>query len=116
METYDLEAACDLFAPAVRAEMAAWDNSEVDGYCAQATAEVLALAGEAERVRVRHIYREATIVEMEDSQGEGSWFEVRAADGSYEEQLQVVEEGGRWWVAEVVSPHLHDEHGEEPPD
>lgn len=116
MVRYDLTAACELFSPTIRAEMAAWDGAEASDYCTAATAEALDLATDAERVRVRSIYGDATITELEGTAPGETWFEVRSGDGSYDEQLQVVEEDGQWWVAEVLSEAMDGTTGEKPPD
>lgn len=110
MERYDLEAACNLLTPDRRAEMADFDGTEVEGYCAGATAEVLARATDEVKADTALHYADAEITTLD--RADGTWFAVDAADGSYHEEVEVVEIDGRWWVAQVDGQVL-DEDGHE---
>ncbi|HEX2577707.1 MAG TPA: hypothetical protein VHK88_15245 [Aquihabitans sp.] len=104
---YDLAGACELLVPARRAEMAAFDGAEVDGYCTTATEEIVANATPEARDRTKGIYTGAEIAPVEREGG--TWFRVEAADESYHEDIRVVEVDGRWWIAEVEGEV--DDHG-----
>ena len=108
MRTYDLAAACELMAPQRREEMAAADGAEVDGYCERATREVMELASEEDKARTRELYTTAEVSEVE--RDGGTWFSIEAPDGSYHEEVQLVEVDGRWWVEHIEST-VEDEHG-----
>lgn len=96
---YDLAAGCELFTPARKAQMASFDDDEVDGYCKRATDEVVALADDATIDRVRAIYTDPVVTEIPGE--DGTHFTVAAADGSYQEDVTTVEVDGRWWLADV---------------
>lgn len=98
---YDLAATCELFPPEKRAEMAAFDRTEVEGYCTRATQSVVDQADDATKVRARRIYTDPLVTEL-DRPG-GTWFRVQAADGSYREEVETVEIDGRWWIEQVES-------------
>lgn len=114
MRAYDLEAQCELLAPARREAMAAIDGSEVDEYCALATADVVRSADRAQRQQTRRIYEDVRITTVE--RVDGTWFHLESADGTYHEEILPVEVDGGWWIDQVDS-HAHDEHdGERPPE
>ena len=98
---YDLAGTCELLTPKKRAEMAAYDGKEVEGYCQEATADVVASATDAVKARNKAIYTGAVVSELD--QPSGTWFRVEAADGSYGENVETVEVDGRWWIAQVLS-------------
>ncbi|QXC60340.1 hypothetical protein KSP35_18700 [Aquihabitans sp. G128] len=108
---YDLAGTCELFTPSKRAEMAAYDDTDAEGYCERATSSVVADADAATKARSRRIYTGAQVTALD--RPTGTWFRVEAADGSYGEDVEVVQVDGRWWVAQVESDadDAGDDHG-----
>jgi len=100
-QRYDLAATCNLFTPAKRAEMAAFDGTDAEGYCERATRSAVEDAPAATKARSRKLYTDATIAEAD--RAPGTWFRVTSADGSYHEDVQVVRAEGRWWLGQVES-------------
>jgi hypothetical protein len=101
MRSYDLAAACNLLSPLRREAMVAFDGGEVEGYCDRAVADVLELATDEVRDRNRRIYTDPTVTELE--RPGDTWFRIEAADGSYREDVLLVEVDGRWWVQRLES-------------
>lgn len=108
MVDYDLETACELVVPYRRDEMAALDGQELEGYCERAVAEVVALADDATLERNRRIYTDPEITEL-DRPG-ATWYRVAAGDGSYTEDILLVEDEGAWWIERLESDVVADEH------
>ena len=104
--TYDLAAGCRLRPPEQIEQFAAADDVDVDGYCEFATAEVTAMADDATKARSAAIYTDPVIEPL--SRSDGTWFRITAADGSYEEEVMVVEHDGRWYVGDTEA-HIHDD-------
>ena len=110
---FDLAGTCELLSPDRRAEMASFDGEDADGYCEQATAQVVASATDETKARARAIYTDASIEASDRTPG--TWYRIEAADGSFAEDVEVTEIDGRWWVAHVesdIDDHDHD-HGED---
>lgn len=105
---YDLEAACELLTPERREEMAAFDGEEADGYCAVATADIVRRATPETRARTEAIYTGPEVTALE--RDPGTWFRVEAADGSYAENIELVEVEGGWWIAEIESEVDDEDH------
>jgi hypothetical protein len=107
---YDLAAACELRTPTQREEMAAFDGEEAEGYCEVATRDITAAATPEAKARTRALYTDPDISELE---GAGTWFSVESADGTYREEVEVVEIDGRWWIARIESDVDDHDHGGE---
>ena len=105
---YDLAAGCRLRPPEQIEQFATADAVDVDGYCDFATEEVVAMADEATKVRSEAIYTDPVIETL--SRSGGQWFRITSADGSYEEEVMVVERNGRWYVGDIEA-HVHDDDG-----
>lgn len=114
--TYDIEADCNLLTPDRRRELAGYDGLEVDTYCATVTAPIEADADDETRARTRTLYTGATVNELE--RPGGTWFSLDSTDGSYSEQIEVVEVDGRWWIGTIDSDGdiLDEDHGREGED
>ncbi len=108
MVDYDLEVACELVVPYRRDQMAALDGQELEGYCERAVAEVVALADDDTRDRNRRIYTDPEITELE--RPGATWWRVAASDGSYTEDILLVEDDGDWWIERLESDVVADEH------
>ena len=104
--TYDLAAGCRLRPPEQLEQFATADAVDVDGYCDFATEEVMAMADQATKARSEAIYTDPVVEPLTRSGGQ--WFRITSTDGSYEEEVMVVERDGRWYVGEIEA-HLHDD-------
>lgn len=104
---YDLAGTCELLTPEKRAQMAAFDGTEADGYCERATRSIVEGADDETKARTRAIYTDAKISRTDRT--DGTWFHVEAEDGSYSEDVQVAEVEDRWWIVQVLSD-IDDEH------
>lgn len=98
---YDLAAACGLLSPARREEMAAFDGAQTEGYCTAATEEITSSATAETKARTRAIYTGAQVVPLD--RPKGTWYRIEAADGSYSEDVEVIEIDGTWWIAGIES-------------
>lgn len=105
---YDLEAACELLTPERREEMALFDGEEIDGYCATATADIVRTATPETKSRTKAIYTDPEVSELD--RPTGTWYRVEAADGSYAENIEVVETEGAWWIAQIESEVDDEDH------
>lgn len=111
--TYDLAAGCRLRPPEQIEQFATADAVDPEGYCDFATAEVVEMADDATKARNEEIYTDPVIEPLSRSGGE--WFRITAANGSYEEEVLLVEHDGRWYVGDIEA-HIHDpddDHGHE---
>ncbi|MBX3313402.1 MAG: hypothetical protein KF906_03700 [Actinobacteria bacterium] len=106
---YDLAADCALRHPDVVAEMATLDGRDAEGYCEWATASAVADTPEDRKARTREIYTDPTVT-AGSATDERATFSVEAADGSYHEEVTVVQVDGRWFLENVEGADVEDDH------
>jgi len=106
---YDLAADCELRHPDVLAEFASLDGRDADGYCAWATAGLLADATAEERDRTAAIYT-APVIEAVSETDDRATFTLEAADGSYHEDIVAVRIDGRWFLESADGTDTEHDH------
>lgn len=107
---YDLVADCELRHPDFIAEMAAIDGRDPEGYCEWALSSLLANATPEERAATEAKYTDPTITAGPADDDQAA-FVLEAADGSYHEDIVVVQVDGRWFLRSADG--TDDEHDHE---
>lgn len=107
---YDLAGDCELRSPEAIETMASADGREADGYCEWATSEIRARATPSEKAHTKGIYSEPTITVGTAGENRAT-FTLVSKDGSYREEIDVVQVDGRWYLESARGTET--EHGHE---
>lgn len=108
-KAYDLAGDCELHHPDVVAEWAAADGREAEGYCEWATASLQADATPDQRARTTGIYTNPK-VSAGTEDGDRATYTLEAADGSYHEEIVVVEIDGEWFLDSAEGSDIEGDH------